>query len=301
MIRLAVCGEENLWRAVSSRLHGAMVAGCFDTEATFPPLENHDAVLFAGSRPTEISWLERSLSHGKHVLVADASWFTRDQKETFPVTSRIPGLRFSIVNPDHYLPSRQLIKQQIEAGKLGVPGLVRIHRWEAVDETTRPTDQQVPSPLVLDIELAEWLIGTEPESIYATEAKRLDQDPRAGRTIQVHVGFPEGAMALIDYSNALPAGEGYQSLSVIGSAGAAYADDHQNMQLLYQGQHPQAVRVGEEIRQWTSVAQEFVDSIQARRNLMPVVAEWNHLETIANVVERSLANRHASSMPRLMT
>ena len=38
-----------------------------------------------------------------------------------------------VINPDRFLPSRQLIRQQIEAGKLGEVGLIRIHRWEHND------------------------------------------------------------------------------------------------------------------------------------------------------------------------
>jgi predicted dehydrogenase len=262
-------------------------------------LETCDAVLFAGSRPTEISWIERFLSQGKHVLVADASWLTRDTQETSPITSRVPGARLSVVNPDHYLPSRQLIKQQIEAGKLGAPGLVRIHRWEAVDENSSQSGH-VPPRLVLDVELAEWLIGSKPELIYATEAMSSDEVSRVGRTIQVHVGFPGGVMALIDYSNALPAGDGYRSLSVIGSAGAAYADDHQNVQLLYQGQHPQAIRVSEEVRRWTNLTQEFVTFLQSTDNLA-LGNIWNATMRIADVVEQSLALRQAVAVGGLLT
>ena len=42
-------------------------------------------------------------------------------------------------------------------------------------------------------------------------------------------------MALIDCAQTLPQGDGYFSLSLIGSTGAAYADSHHNRQLLYGG------------------------------------------------------------------
>ena len=35
-----------------------------------------------------------------------------------------------VVNSDQFLPSRQLIRQQLDTGKLGEVGLVRVHRWE---------------------------------------------------------------------------------------------------------------------------------------------------------------------------
>ena len=39
----------------------------------------------------------------------------------------------------------------------------------------------------------------------------------------------------------LPAGQGYDSLSLIGSRGAAYSDDHHNSHLLFTGGHPSAL------------------------------------------------------------
>lgn len=298
MMRLAVQGEEATWRAVASRLQGATVVCCFDGDAAYPLPDVYDAVLFVSSRPTEYSWLEQSLAHGKHVLVADASWFKRYPNEATLAIVNNPYTRFSIVNPAHYLPSRHLIKQQIDDGKLGTPGLVRIHRWEAAEEAPSATAYAL-APLVLDIELATWLIGAAPQLIYATEAKRIEGGAQTGRTVQVHVGFVGGAMALVDFANGLPAGDGYQSLSVIGSAGAAYADDHQNVHMLYQGQHPRALRVGEELQQWTKVAQEFVDTLQSRPDLMAGMISWNNTVNIGNAVEKSLRTQQAISVEEL--
>ena len=42
-------------------------------------------------------------------------------------------------------------------------------------------------------------------------------------------------MAMIDISTRLPEGDDYYSLSLVGANGSAYADDHYNMQLLYNG------------------------------------------------------------------
>ena len=103
-------------------------------------------------------------------------------------------------------------------------------------------------------------------------------------------------MALIDYSSALPPGAGYQSMSVIGSAGAAYADDHQNIQLLYQGDDPRAVRTDEGIRQLVNLAQEFVDALQANRDLSASVASWRNTLAVAGAVQESLASGQAVSL-----
>jgi hypothetical protein len=96
-------------------------------------------------------------------------------------------------------------------------------------------------------------------------------------------------MALIDYSGRLPGGDGYDSLSVIGSAGAAYADDHQNRQLAYQGGCPRAMLTGEGDAHLTTLVQEFVDALRT-----PLPALWQPASsTVIDAISRSLASRQA--------
>ena len=186
------------------------------------------------------------------------------------------------INPDRFLPSRQLIRQQLDAGKLGEIGLIRIHRWEAA---VGKNDGDVPAGLLRDLDLALWLVGKLPDAIHAVE-----QSNSSGRTIQVHLGFPGGAMALVDFSNQLPNGDGYQSLSVIGSSGAAYADDHQNMQLVFRGGRVQAVRAEETGRRHSAAVQERIDSLQAGHDVATSVAEWQNVARVAESVRQAMRN-----------
>jgi hypothetical protein len=103
-------------------------------------------------------------------------------------------------------------------------------------------------------------------------------------------------MALLACSSALPAGDDYRSLSVIGSAGAAYADDHQNMQLIYRGRHPQAIRAEEGIRQWVNITQDFVDALSSGRDLSSSFLDWQRASAVAQAVEQSLVSRQAISL-----
>ena len=66
----------------------------------------------------------------------------------------------------------------------------------------------------------------------------------------------------IVYAETLPEGDGYFSLSLIGSAGAAYADDHHNTQLLYAGGHAAALKTGESEFEELAQLQEFVNAIE---------------------------------------
>src|SRR5207302_1941129 len=103
-----------------------------------------------------------------------------------------------------------------------------------------------------------------------------------------------GGMALIDYTDLLPPGDGYQSLSVIAASGAAYADDHQNMQLVYRGGAPQAVRPDETTRQRTAILQDFVDAMSADRALWS--DHWHDIFFLGDTVQQSLAAQKAVAL-----
>ena len=187
-----------------------------------------------------------------------------------------------VVNPDRFLPSRQLLRQQLDTGKLGDVGLIRIHRWEP---NVLHDEGDLPMGLLRDLDLVLWLVGKLPDAIHAVE-----QNDSTGRTIQVHLGFPGGAMALIDFSNQLPEGDGYQSLSVIGSAGAAYADDHQNMQLVFRGGRAQAMRAEETGRRHSATVQERIDSLQAGHDVAACVAEWQNVLNVAESARQAISS-----------
>ena len=293
MIRLAVSREEANYREVATRLRGATIESCFDAFQTAAPPATSDAVLFVEPCPPQAELIERCLSSGKHVLLAAESWLSSDVLERLSVAARQAGVQLAVVNPDRFLPSRQLIRQQLDAGKLGEPGLVRVHRWEPATTENERLSLRLPTPLMRDLELVLWLIGRPPNLVYAVEHVVNDRDTSRGRFVQVHLGFHGGGMALIDSADRLPPGEGYQSLSVIGSAGAAYADDHQNMQLVYRGGRPQAVRADEQSQPLTALTQDFADGLNASRDFSVSVAAWRSVLTVADAVQRSLASRQA--------
>ncbi len=297
MIRWAVLGvDDEIARAIATRLRGATVAMCIEDSKVHEPPKLCDAVAFFGRATLEPNVIERYLSAGQHVLLATESCLPNEVLEAFSVTASRENVRLSVVNPDRCLSSRQLIKQQLDAGKLGDVGLVRLHRWEPVSTDNSLSPRGMPAPLVHDLDLVLWLIGKTPDLVYAIEQKANERDDSPGRFVQVHLGFPGGGMALIDYTNRLSPGDGYQSLSVIGSAGAAYADDHQNTQLVYRGGRPLAVRADEGVKQLAALLQEFVDDLQAGRDMSESVVAWRNVLTVADAVRRSLESRQAIPM-----
>jgi hypothetical protein len=109
------------------------------------------------------------------------------------------------------------------------------------------------------------------------------------------LGFADDRMAVIDCAT-LPKGDEYYSLSVIGSSGAAYADDHHNMQLLFGGGHPQAICTSQGDKALLAALQEFVDVRGSRRKPSCGVAEWKRAERLAAAVEESLRSKTAVAM-----
>ena len=170
-----------------------------------------------------------------------------------------------------YVPSLRVIQQTIADGQLGDPGLVRVHRWQPM-EAIDPDPRQ---RLLKEIDVAVWLFDGLPNSVYAVGSSLEDN------FVQVHLGFPQGGMAILDFA-ALPEGDSYCSVSLIGSTGAAYADDHHNRQLVFRGGPAQASATGEgDFDHWGEL-QEFVDAVAADR--VPAMT-CKHGLAVARVVD----------------
>jgi predicted dehydrogenase len=274
MIRLAIIGaKDSRWRELAPRLRG-VILDAVAADASSPAC---DAAVFFELALGEI---DRYLQAGKPVLVAAQRGLTKVTLQTLSVlahqasVARQACVNLVVANPDRYLPSRQLIRQQLHAGKLGDPGLIRIHHWE-------PAAQE--GSLLRDLDLVLWYFRAMPRVVYTVA------HPRG---TQIHLGFPAGGIALVGHAN-LPAGDSYSSLSVIGASGAAYADDHANLQLVYQGGPPRAFRTGEGVGQWSLLVQEFADAIRAGRDARSEHPHWSEAILTAEAVEKSLRTKQA--------
>lgn len=160
-------------------------------------------------------------------------------------------------------PSVAAVKLALDSGKLGTAALVRLHRWRPRLKETEQVAME--EPLAGDLDLVLWLTGQLPVSVFA---RTSEQQSAAQRYMQVHLGFADEGMALIDLALTLPPGAGYFSLSVIGTTGAAYADDHANTHLVFQGGAAKAL-LAEPL---AMAAEEMGVSEAARRALAPVLA-----------------------------
>ncbi len=173
-----------------------------------------------------------------------------------------------------FLPSIRAIKRSLDSGKLGEPGLLRIHRWLPL--TASP--QTLAERILPDTDLTCWMFDGEPEKIWTLQSS---DNPNY---IQFHLGYANDRMAMIDITSSLPAGCDYFSLSIIGGAGAAYADDHHNMNLIYTGSQPNALLINQGRTDLAGQLQEFVDAIHEQRPAAVILED----ATRANAVSEQI-------------
>ena len=265
-IRLAIVGSGSdvaTWQDVSARLQGGCIPVLSDSMAV--ALKEHqnefDAVVIQnpladGEAP------RRAAEANKHVFISSPVAENLSASEAIIEACRGAGVSFGVAQTLRYQPSNQTILDRLSSGKLGDPGLLRVHRWRS------PGNGPLAEWLFPDLDLATELFGAKPTEVFALARHDVDAMPSY---VQVHLGYPAGGMAIMDCSATLPAGEDYDSLSLIGSRGAAYADDHRNTHLLYGGGDPSTLISGEGNGHVCREIQTFVDAI--RENKPPPVSE----------------------------
>lgn len=294
MLRLVFSADDQLRSALNSRLRGAILVDGKD-DPDRQPMNGFDGFVVPLSPPlfNMHQFAEGFLSWKKHVLLPGHHQFNSDALRTCMQLAERNKLTLSVVNPDHYRPSRQLIRQALDAGHFGLPGLIRIHRWESGNPDAAVAATDLPAACILDIEITLWLMRKPPAIVFATAVHPPNSEADVSRTLQIHLGFAGGAMALIDYSNRLSQGGSYQSLSLLGSNGASYADDHQNMQLLFQGEQPRAIKVDDELRATANMLQDFVDAVSSQRDCTENLHRWETAHAVADAVLRSIASKES--------
>ncbi len=254
-----------------------------------------DAVVLDSSVPLPARYSQSAARAGKHVLADMPLAGSRDAALQVISACSEASVCLMVGQALRFTPSLRTVKESLAAGQLGDPGLVRIHSWKATDDEKNRghIDDSEPAAgagLLLprvhrEVDLACWLFGTRPEAVYAIESNTSRPRSVGLPYLQLHLGFPDGGMALIDSTQTLPGGDGYFSLSLIGSTGAAYSDGHHNMQLLYAGGRPAALEVPEGGLDRLAQLQEFIDSIRQRRE--PPVTGADALRVI-EVVEAAV-------------
>lgn len=198
---------------------------------------------------------------GGHMLVLDPLQISNDMRTVLASSGRtMPALS------SRFQPSTWQIKRALDDGKLGQPGLLRIHHWRSASDENH-------ADLASELDLAIWMIGSPPSEVYAVVREKY---------LHVHLGFAGGAMAIIDIDWSIPDGNTYDSLSLIGSTGAAYADDQHNMNLLLGAAGTSAMRTSQRDVALAGMMEEFAAAITDDRWFSP---NWSDVEVALQLAE----------------
>jgi len=305
MIRIALIGCDHAaadYGEAACRLQGARLAAVVDPDdtvarrtaealdvpirtASFEDLlrdnaDAFDAVVIRRPCGSPRSVVEQAAAAGKHVLLDMTLLLQMETDEVSFEAFRSAGLTLMVGQAIRFLPAVAEVQRCLRSGILGAPGLLRIHDWRPphVDEQADATPA-IDQAVLPDVDLANWMFGGLPSEVYAAGRKKgtgpICAKHPVGRSekldlspffyLQIHLGYPDGGMALVDHSMLMPAGADYFSLSLVGSAGAAYADDHRNVHLAYRGGRPQALLVDRTALHHLAELQAFVDAMRTGR------------------------------------
>ena len=281
----AVVAETDAAAASAAELLGAPMTGTATADLLEESPDCCDAMVIH-ERGLEAERSARTAAAaGKHVLLAASPIASSTDAMTALIdVCRDAGVTLMAGHSWRFRPSQTEIKDTVAAGSLGVPGLLRVHLWRSLG---CDTEALVARDAVEALDLAIWLFGALPERLYAVG--------RSGY-VQIHCGFPGDAMAVIDCTNAGGEGGGYSSLSLIGSQGAAYADDHHNRNLLFSDGAPRALDPGE--ASFAEIAQlaEFAAAIGEQRSPAVTGQDGRVALQMTEAVMRSLEQQRPASL-----
>ncbi|MCH2201743.1 MAG: hypothetical protein MK102_07225 [Fuerstiella sp.] len=213
----------------------------------------------------DIEIAESAVDEGTSVLVLNPFGLSDD------ICQRIKTSKSCM--PAHirrFKPSILEVKRALDAGRLGHAGLLRIHCWNPDADNTEIFTGEV--------DLAAWMFGRVPNDIYALD--------RPGYR-QVHLGFEGGGMAIIDFDSANPGDNEYYSLSLIGSSGAAYADDHHNANLLMDNNGTKTLLTSQQDAGFAAMIDHFARSVRDAEEFSTTWCDTIQAKTIAGQVARS--------------
>ena len=192
---------------------------------------------------------------GKPVLLVGSS----------PKMQNAPSCKIFPAFPGRFSPQAMTMRESVDSGNLGKPALLRMHVWGTVSDPVND------SARIGAVDLALWFIGEEANAVFLSGNANSES---------VHLGFASGAMAMLDFTSALPEGECYQSLSLIGSRGAAYADDHRDRNILFNGGAPAATAPAIQRAYIQPMLEDFVRGVTEGRTTETACEEYRKAEKI---------------------
>ena len=246
-------------RAAGARAHVGNLASLLESDAG-----DFDAVVVNTPNNSHADIALAAIDAGRHVLVEKPLALSAEAAATVQRAAEGADVRLMVAHTLRFMPANVQVQRALTAGELGRPGMLRSHRW--LRRFPGPPGGWKHDPArsgglcvhegVHEIDQALWLIGERPTHVHAQARPEL---------LQIHLGFASGAMAICGVATGLPLGSGYYSLTLIGSLGSAYADDHHNVQLVYRGGRPQAYVSDQRASAVRAQLDEFANAIAGGR------------------------------------
>ncbi len=293
-------------RQATERLRAATFLQGSGIELLNEHADEFDAVAIHTPLDRRMSLADLAIKQGKHLYIEGP--ISHNERETGEIIERARAANVSLTigHVERYLPAIQTVKQVLDAGKLGAPGLLRIHRWKTAGVTngTTSSDKTISTETnairraLPDLDLARWFFGALPTELYVLGVATPSSPQDSFDYVQLHLGFPGGGMALIDNTQSLMGTSNYYSLSVIGASGATYADDHHNQQLLFHGDSPPtALLTGQGDLHYIKAFAEFLNRIpgSSPKPAAPM-DEQTELDLIKIVAAAELAFAHRQTV-----
>lgn len=280
---------EAIKRQEASRLLGVTIAVETLEELLSSQAEEIDGVIIHGSVAKRAELACRAAAAGKHVFVSSPLAATIEEVDRIAAACRAANVVLTVGSHIRFRPSVAEVKSALSSGKLGDPGLLRVHCWEPKD------DGEIRSKVIQQLDLALWMFPQSPTEVFALGRDQKKDEGCWPDYLQIHLGFPQGGMALISISRSLPPGDDYQTVSLIGSRGAAYADDHLQKHLVFHGAHPRAVQRDEMVPALVAQLRDFADAVATRRDPAVAANGMKSAMKLADAVWKSLTEHQPVS------
>ena len=142
--------------------HAARTAGAAVRAGTLDELldsaaETFDAVIVTTPPATHAALVQRAVQAGMHTLVESPLAPTAGEAHQVAAAARAAGVRLMLAHPARFQADHRAVKDSLDDGELGRPGLLRIHQWfSATDGSERAAHAGLAAlgPGAVDVRLA---------------------------------------------------------------------------------------------------------------------------------------------------
>jgi myo-inositol 2-dehydrogenase/D-chiro-inositol 1-dehydrogenase len=199
-----------------------------------------DAVLIATSTDTHADLVEAAARAGKAIFCEKPLDLDRRRAEACAAVAEKCGVPLMIAFNRRFDPNFARLEREIRAGRIGRPEILRITSYDPAPppiEFVRRSGGMFRDMMIHDLDMACWLLGEEPVSLFAAASVMVD--PAIGDAGDVDTAVVTLRMksdALCQIANTRRAAYGYdQRIEVLGSKGGLQAENVAESTVVFSG------------------------------------------------------------------